>query len=256
MRARVLVLCALLVCAACGGDDTPRVPRVRAAAPDTTPAEPPVGTMSIDTTHDVVLDIWALATTPQRQVEVTRRIVESLHAELNFLPGFDGAALLGSGDGTALLLVAAWQDSTAADSGTVRLARLLQADADTAAMRKRLGTATARVALRHTAGTPPLFSEGAMLQVTRYAVKPGHSFGALAALADSNLVLRVVQDTAAAGGATLAAADSGALYMLIQARNATALDATVTSAGPLPFWAPFATRDEQLMAVVASIHRR
>ena len=95
-----------------------------------------------------------------------------------------------------------------------------------------------------------------MLQFTRYALKPGHSFGALAALADSNLAMRVLQDTSAQGGATIVAADSGALYMLLQARSATALDPRPHATGPLPFWAPFANREEQLLAVVAIIHHR
>jgi hypothetical protein len=46
------------------------------------------------------------------------------------------------------------------------------------------------------------------------------------------------------------------VYMLLQARSATALDPTVLAAGPLPFWAPFADREEQLLAVVAIVYHR
>ena len=75
-------------------------------------------------------------------------------------------------------------------------------------------------------------------------------------MADSNLAVRVLQDTSASGGATVMAADSGALYMLLQARTATALDPNLRAGGSLPFWAPFADREEQLLAVVAIIRPR
>ncbi|MCC7055571.1 MAG: hypothetical protein IT355_20035 [Gemmatimonadaceae bacterium] len=251
---------ALALTAACSRGDaagTPPAATVAVPARDSVqPVTSPAGPMIVDTTQDVVLEVWPLTTAPGRQVEDTRRIVEHMHADLAFLPGFDAATLLASGDGTTLVLLAAWRDSLAADTASSRLAGWLRVEADTALRRRRLGTATARVQLRRTAGTPPMFSDVAMLQFTRYAVKPGHSFGALAALADSNLTMRVLRDTSAQGGATLSARDSGAVYMIVQARNATALDAALQSAGPLPFWAPFATRDEQLLAVVAGVRGR
>jgi hypothetical protein len=54
----------------------------------------------------------------------------------------------------------------------------------------------------------------------------------------------------------LAGADSGALYMVLQARTATALDPGRGSPpASLPFWAPFAVREEVLLAVVAIVTR-
>ena len=253
----VLGVAALLAVGACSRNDAGNAPpRPGALLRDTTPVAPPPGPMVVDTAHDVVLEVWPLPTTPARQPDDTRRIVEHMHADLAFARGFESATLLASGDGTALVLLASWQDTASADLGRAQLAQWLRSEEDTVVRRKRFGTATVRVIARRTAGTPPQLVEAAMVQLTRYAVKPGHSFGALAELADTNLTLRVLQDTSAAGGAVLAASDSGAVYMLLQARNATALDASMTSAGPLPFWAPFATRDESLLAVVASVRRR
>ena len=203
-----------------------------------------------------MLEVWPLAVAPGRQIDETRRIVEHLQADLTLTAGFESATLLASGDGSGLVLVAAWRDSASADRASASLAGWLRSETDSLLRRRRVGTATTRVHVRRTVGTPPLLSEAAMVQFTRYALKPGHSFGALAALADSNLAIRVVQDTAAQGGATLAASDSGALYMLLQARSATALDPNLRAAGPLPFWAPFANREEQLLAVVAIVHHR
>ena len=254
----VLGVTAVLAVGACSrtAADDAAPPRPGALLRDTTPPAPPPGPMVVDTSHAVVLEVWPLSTAPGRQADDTRRIVEHMHADLAFAPGFEAATLLASGDGTTLVLLAAWQDTASADLGRPQLAKWLKGEEDTVVRRKRLGTATVRVIARKTAGTPPQLVEAAMLQFTRYAVKPGHSFGALAALADTNLVMRVLQDTSAAGGAILAATDSGAVYMVLQARNATALDASMTSAGPLPFWAPFATRDESLLAVMASVRRR
>jgi hypothetical protein len=245
------------LCVACSGRDAAKPPaRVSEVLRDTAPLTPPPGPMTVDTAHAVVLEVWPMTVERGRQLDETRRIVEFMHAELAFVRGFESATLLASGDGSTLVLMAAWQDTLAADSARSQLMTLLRTEADTTLRRKRLGTATARVHVRRTAGTAPVFTDATMLQLTRYAVKPGHSFGALAALADTNLVMRVLQDTSAAGGATLAATDSGAVYMLLQARSATTLDAAMTSSGPLPFWAPFATRDEQLLAVVAMVSRR
>jgi hypothetical protein len=203
-----------------------------------------------------VLDIWPLAVAPGRQLDETRRIVEHLHADLALQQGFESAVLLASGDGTGLVLLSSWHDDAASHRADSLLGGWLRAETDTLVRRRRLGTATTRVHVRRTVGTPPIMTDAAMLQFTRYALKPGHSFGALAALADSNLAVRVLQDTSAQGGATLAASDSGALYMLLQARRATALDPTVRASGSLPFWAPFAEREEQLLAVVAIVYHR
>ncbi|MBC7844247.1 MAG: hypothetical protein H7099_18190 [Gemmatimonadaceae bacterium] len=212
--------------------------------------------LSLDTVSPLVLEIWPLALAPGRQIDETRRIVEHLQADLTLTPGFESATLLASGDGTALVLLAAWQDDGTADRADSVLAQWLHAETDTLIRRRRIGTATTRVRVRRTVGSPPALSDAAMLQFTRYAMKPGHSFGALAALADSNLATRVLQDTSAQGGATLVASDSGALYVLVQARSATALDPVLQAAGRLPFWAPFAEREEQLMSVVAVFRRR
>jgi hypothetical protein len=226
-------------------------------APPTVPPTPVVhAPLTLDTASAHVLDIWPLAVSPGRQMDETRRIVEHLQADLTLVPGFETATLLASGDGAGLLLVASWHDAAAADRAGPALAGWLRAESDSVMRRRRTGTATTRVHVRRTVGTPPILSDAAMLQFTRYALKPGHSFGALAALADSNLAIRVVQDTAAQGGATLVAADSGALYMLLQARSATALDPNIHVTGPLPFWAPFAEREEQLLAVVAIVFHR
>jgi hypothetical protein len=91
---------------------------------------------------------------------------------------------------------------------------------------------------------------------TRYVLKPGHSFGALATLVDSNLALRVLRDTSAQGGAMLTTADSAAMYTMVQARNASALDPNLFVTPTLPFWAPFASREEHLLAVIAVVHAR
>ena len=222
-----------------------------------TPGAPVIRTpLSVDTVNARLLEIWPLAVAPGRQLDETRRIVEHLQADLTLLNGFESATLLASGDGTGLVLVAAWRNATAADKAHPALTEWLHAETDSIVRRRRLGTATTRVRVRRTAGTPPTLSDAAMLEFTRYALKPGHSFGALAALADSNLALRVLQDTSAQGGATLAAADSGALYMIVQARSATALKPGERSQRPMPFWAPFAEREEQLLAVVAIVYHR
>lgn len=189
-------------------------------------------------------------------MEETRRIVEHMHADLALMPGFERAALLASGDGSSLLLVIAWHSDSLADSAGTRLTGWLRISSDSVARRATFGTTTSRVRIRRIVGTPPMLGDAAMIQVTRFAMKPGHSFDALAMLADSNLSQRVLQDTAAQGGATLAARDSGAVYVLLQARNATALDADFRPDGPLPFWAPFAVRTESLMSVVAVVGRR
>jgi hypothetical protein len=215
--------------------------------------QPPI---VIDTAATQIVELWPLKVAPERQIDETRRIVEQLQAELTLQPGFQYAVLLASGDGAGLVLLCAWLDDGAADRGDLRLADWLRIEADTAVLRRRIGTATTRVRVRRTAGARPVLTTASMLQFTRYVMKRGHSFTALAALADSNLAMRVLQDTAASGGATLAAADSGALYMLLQARSATALDPNIRSGGPLPFWAPFADREAQLLAVVAIIRPR
>ncbi len=253
------LLCGAALLAACGSasDNTP--PIVARAVPDSTPpvvAPPPTVPIALDTSHTFVLEFWPLAVEASRQVMETRRIVEHLHADLALVPGFESAVLLASGDGAGLLLVAAWRDTLSADRAAASLATWLRTETDSSVRRRRLGTATTRVRVRRAVGTPPMLNDAAMIQFTRYMLKPGHSFGALAALSDSNLAMRVLRDTSAQGGATLAAADSGALYMMIQARTATALDASLHSSGSLPFWAPFASREEQLLAVVSVARRR
>lgn len=212
--------------------------------------------MTLDTASAVVLQLWPMAVAAGAQLDETRRIVEHLQADLVLVPGFVSATLLGSGDGSSLALLVSWEDDGAADRGTAALAGWLRIAADTAGLRARIGSSTPVVAVRRTVGTPPVLGDASMLQFTRYVMKPGHSFGALATLADSNLAMRVLQDTAAQGGVTLASSDSGALYMVMQARNATALDPLMLGPERLPFWAPFATRDERLMAVVAIVHHR
>jgi hypothetical protein len=212
--------------------------------------------LTIDTLAASVLEVWPLRVMPEHQLDETRRIVELLQADLTLQPGFENAVLMASGDGSGLVLLAFWRDEGSAARADSALAAWLHAEPDSTVRRRRVGTATTRVHVRRTVGTPPAFTASAMLQFTRYAMKRGHSFGALASLADSNLAMRVLKDTAAQGGATFAALDSGALYMLVQARTATALDPNVHASGPLPFWAPFAEREEQLMAVVALIRHR
>ncbi len=257
MRLALPLLIGAALIAACGGGDEPRraapvVAKVAARA-ESAPPPPP---LAIDTAGDGLLTVWPMAVERNKQAEETRRLVEHLQADLSVVPGFTSATLLASGDGSTLVLAVVWADSAGAATGDTMLAGWLRLPADTALRRRHDGTLTSRVAIRRTTGTPPVLREGAMVQFTRYVMKPGHSFGALATLADSNLAMRVLQDTAAQGGALLAAADSGALYMLLQARNATALDPgfglPTTS---LPFWAPFALREELLMAVVAIVTR-
>jgi len=259
------LLVTLVLVAGCGRRDRVRADstaadsatRARRDSVMSAPVAPaPPEDFVVDTGGTSVLEFWPLAVAPGRQLEETRRIVEHLQADVAILRGFGGATLLATGDGSALLVVLAWDDTSAAESATTAIVGWLRTETDSAARRKRLGTATSRVVVRRTAGAPPMLSEAAMVQVTRYALKAGHSFGALARLADSNLAMRVLQDTAAQGGATLAATDSGAIYMVMQARNATALGPDLRLTGPLPFWAPFAKRSEELMAVVASIPRR
>ena len=261
LRVIVCAIAAVVGVAACSSsrDDDARADSASRAqvAHDSLPIAPVVQTpLSLDTLNTFVLEIWPLALAPGRQIDETRRIVEHLQADLTLAPGFESATLLASGDGTGLTLLAAWHNDGAADRADAALAEWLHAETDSIIRRRRIGTATTRVHVRRTVGTPPMLSDAAMLQFTRYAIKPGHSFGALAALADSNLATRVLQDTSAQGGATLVASDSGALYVLVQARSAAALDPTLHSSGTLPFWAPFADREEQLMAVVAVIRHR
>jgi len=250
-----VVLASALLTACRSSRDAAPEKTVDRAAPQAAPvaAQPP---MTLDTTGAVVLQVWPIAVTTGTQLDETRRIVEHLQADLALVPGFVAATLLGSGDGSSLVLLAGWQDDGAADRGTAALAAWLRVPSDPMGLRARLGSSTPVVALRRTVGTPPVLGDGAMLQFTRYVMKPGHSFGALATLADSNLAMRVLQDTAARGGVTLASPDSGALYMVMQARNATALDPLMLDPERLPFWAPFATREERLMAVVAIVHHR
>jgi hypothetical protein len=254
VRRRVCALATLAVLwSACRGaaDDALRgvaVPRV--AAPRQTSA------LLIDTVGGLVLDLWPLNVASRTQMKETRRIVELMHADLAVMPGFERAALLASGDGNALALVIAWASEAAADSARTRLMGWLKISSDTVARRTTFGTSTPRIRIRRIVGTPPMLSDAAVIQLTRFAMKPGHSYGALATLADSNVSQRVLQDTSAQGGATLVAADSGAIYILTRARNATALDAEFRPDGPLPYWAPFAVRDEKLMAVVAVVGRR
>ena len=254
---RLLIVAAMS--AACGertaiarrsGADTARHTAIAAVVAPQLP-------MILDTLDAHLLEVWPVAVPRGRQADVVRRLVEHLQADLSLMPGFASAALLASGDGSALVLVVAWEDSVAAAQGDLMLAGWLRLPADTALRRRTDGTLTPHVLVRRTTGAPPVLTDGRMLLFTRYIMKPGHSFGALSVLADSSLAMRVLQDTAAQGGALLAAADSGAIYMLLQARNATALDQSFPApAGALPFWAPFAVREEQLVAVVAIVHRR
>ena len=256
MRTALRLVLAVAVTTACG--------RARDTAPaavlDSLTVGPEVvlapRPMILDTAGMYALQVWPLAVTTGRQVDETRRIVEHLQADLAPVPGFISAALLGSGDGSSLVLLALWQDDGAADRGTAPLAGWLRVPADTAGLRSRIGSMTPAVTVRRIVGAPPVLNNSSMLQFTRYTMKPGHSFGALAVLADSDLARRVLQDTAAQGGVMLASPDSGALYMLMQARTATALDPLLLDPKRLPFWAPFATREEQLMAVVALVHHR
>ena len=256
MRTALRLVLAVAVTTACG--------RARDTAPaavlDSLTVGPEVvlapRPMILDTAGMYALQVWPLAVTTGRQLDEARRIVEHLQADLAPVPGFVSAALLGSGDGSSLVLLAVWQDDGAADRGMAPLAGWLRVPADTAGLRGRIGSITPAVAVRRIVGAPPMLGNSSMLQFTRYTMKPGHSFGALAALADSNLAMRVLQDTAAQGGVMLASPDSGALYMLMQARTATALDPLLFDPQRLPFWAPFATREEQLMAVVALVHHR
>ncbi len=233
-----------------------------ATTPSVLPAVPPAVMVPrlpivLDTADAALKEFWPIAVTPERQLEETRRIVEHLQADLSIVDGFRSATLLASGDGTSLVLVAAWRDDGAADRAHAALAGWLHAETDTAMARRRFGTATQRVFLHRTVGTPPILDDAAMLLFTRYALKPGHSFGAMAALSDSSLVMRVLQDTSVQGGAMLVAADSGAIYVLLRARTATALDSSLpVIGGALPFWAPFARRDEQLLAAVAVVQHR
>lgn len=257
-RLALLVVC--LACVqACGGAPDPKLATTVDSARDSMVLKPVVERIMpilLDTLSTRVLEFWPLAVASARQLEETRRIVEHLQADLALTDGFETATLLASGDGSMLLLVAAWRDQRAADSSRSSLAGWLHADVDTGVLRRRLGTATSLVRVRRTVGTPPNLGEAAMMLFTRYAMKPGHSFGALATLSDSNLAARVLKDTAAQGGATVAAVDSGALYVVVQARTAAALDPRLQAAGPLPFWAPFAVREEQLLAVVAVVQHR
>lgn len=257
MRSAIAAACVAAL-AACGKvpDAAPPIradsAHIAAASVPALPRTP----ITLDTTDTFVLEFWPLVVAPGRQLDETRRIVEHLQADLSFMAGFESASLLASGDGAGLLLVTAWHNDDAADRARAPLAGWLRSEGDTALLRRRLGTATNRVRVRRTVGTPPMLGDAAMLLLTRYALKPGHSFGALAALSDSNLAMRVLRDTAAQGGAIVVSADSGALFMLTQARTATALDPAFHAAGTMPFWAPFASREEQLMAVVAVIRRR
>ena len=258
MRFALLLSAAAAVVAACT-DRPPPDTRAVTTAVDSVPLTSPVPRppLSIDTAGNVLLELWPLAVSGTRQAEETRRLVEHLQADLVLVQGFASATLLASGDGSTLLLAVAWHDSTAAARGDTMLTGWLRLPSDTALRRRQDGTLTPRVLVRRTAGAPPQLREGAMLQFTRYVMKPGHSFGALASLADSNLAMRVLQDTAAQGGSLLVAADSGALYMLLQARNATALDpGFARPTASLPFWAPFANREDLLLAVVAIVHGR
>ncbi len=249
---------------ACSGSDNKSLARPAARetiVADTAPTAPtaaplPREPLSIDTANTRTLELWSLDLEPARQVDETRRIVVHLQADFALVPGFNVATLLASGDGTRLVLLIAWRDSLAATTARPLVLSWLRAETDTAQQRIRTGSATRRVLVRKTVGTPPQFTDAAMMLLTRYAMKPGHSFGALAALADSNLATRVLQDTSAQGGASLAAADSGAVYTLTQARNATALDPRLFGGGARPFWAPFAVREENLLAVVATIFGR
>ncbi|MES3033448.1 MAG: hypothetical protein V4813_05565 [Gemmatimonadota bacterium] len=259
-RRRVIgLLLAVALLAACGerapADTRTTVDSARdSVVPEVVAPRPP---MILDTLGAHLLEVWPVAVSRGRQADEVRRLVEHLQADLALVPGFATATLLASGDGSSLVLMVAWDDSVAAAQGDVMLAGWLRLPADTALRRRTDGTLTRRVWARRTTGSPPVLTEGAMLQFTRYVMKPGHSFGALAVLADSSLAMRVLQDTAAQGGALLAAADSGAIYMVLQARNATALGPGFPApSSSLPFWAPFAVREEQLLAVVAIVQRR
>ncbi|MDZ7632307.1 MAG: hypothetical protein U5K74_13410 [Gemmatimonadaceae bacterium] len=257
MRAAIVAtLCAGAVVACGGAVDTRPAARLDSVrTPTIAPVVQP-RPIALDTATGAVLEFWPLFIAPGRQVDETRRIVEHLQADLTRVEGFESATLLASGDGSSLLLVAAWRDGTAADRAHDALAGWLRVEGDSVRQRRRAGTLTPRVTVRRTIGSAPTLHDSALVLFTRYAMKPGHSFGALAVLADSNLAMRVLQDTAAQGGTTLAAADSGALYMLMQARTATALDTALQPGGSLPFWAPFSEREEQLLAVVATVHHR
>jgi hypothetical protein len=252
----VVVLCAMLSCKSAADDPANARRSPVAVVVHDEPLLPAPADLTLDTVTQRVIELWPLSFAAGKQVDESRRIVEHLQADVALLRGFETAALLASGDGSRLVLIAVWTDSGAATHGRDSLVRWLRTGDDTIALRKLTGSGTVRVSVRKSVGTPPLLLDNAMLHVTRYAMKPGHSFGALASLADTNLSLRVLRDTSAQGGATLATADSGALYIVLQARNATALDPALSSTGPLPFWAPFATRDEQLLAVVAVVRRR
>lgn len=257
MRAALIIVGVAAIVAACGRDraNTATTVAVRRAdsVPAVQPARPP---LSLDTIADHLVEVWPIAVAKGKQLEETRRIVELLQAELSVMSGFESATLLASGDGSSLVLVTTWRDAAAADRGDVTLAGWLRLEADTALRRRRDGTLTPRVRVRRTVGTPPTLSDGAMLQFTRYVLKSGRMYPPILAFTDSNVAMRVLQDTAAQGGALLTAADSGAVYMLLQARNATALEPGFQLGGPAPFWAPFAEREEQLLAVVAIVHRR
>ncbi len=256
MRLALLLIAGVALVAACRGDDAPvKVPPAAAvmAPVESVAPHPP---LTIDTSAGVLLEIWPVDVDRNTQADETRRLVTHLQADLALLPGFGSATLLASGDGSTLVLAVAWDDSAAAARGDTMLAGWLRIPSDTALRRKQDGTLTPRVVVRQVTGTPPTLFDGAMVQFTRYVMTPGHSFGALATLADSNLAMRVLQDTAAQGGALLAGADSGALYMVLQARTATALDpGSGSSTVSLPFWAPFAVREELLLAVVAIVTR-
>jgi hypothetical protein len=244
---------ASLVAACRGGAAAATAQPATAAVVESVVPRPP---LTIDTLGGPLLEIWPVAVDRSRQADETRRLVTNLQADLALLPGFGSATVLASGDGSTLVIAVAWDDSAQAARGDTMLAGWLRIPSDTVLRRRRDGTLTPRVVVRRITGTPPTLFDGAMVQFTRYVMTPGHSFGALATLADSNLAMRVLQDTAAQGGALLAGADSGALYMVLQARTATALDPGRGSPpAALPFWAPFAVREEVLLAVVAIVTR-
>ena len=143
----------------------------------------------LDTLSTRVLEFWPLAVASARQLEETRRIVEHLQADLALTDGFETATLLASGDGSMLLLVAAWRDQRAADSsghrwpdGFTRMSTPA-CYAGVLVPRRHWCASVAPSARRRMLG------EAAMMLFTRYAMKPGHSFGALATLSDSNLAL-------------------------------------------------------------------
>ena len=257
MRSALLVIAGLALIAACGGsDDRARAVSVATAGVTVAESVVPRPPLALDTAGTALLELWQVAVNRTAQADATRRLVTNLQAVLALQPGFVSATLLASGDGATLVLAVAWEDSAAAVRGDTMLAGWLQIPADTALRRRTDGTLTPRVVVRRTTGAPTTLFDGAMVQFTRYVMQPGHSFGALATLADSNLAMRVLQDTAAQGGALLSAADSGALYMVLQARNATALEqGSAPPSTSLPFWAPFAVREEMLLAVVAIVTR-